>query len=615
MRYGLPLLLLWPVVALAQEPFSGEIDLRNRFVVRDDYPVYRSIVNLSRGPRLFGIQGRYEGKDKISLTGNSIGDPNSMVRLDARRSEVYEASFSYRTIAYFNNLPSYGNPLLAQGVTASQRFLDLSRRQYDFDLRLRPDSKVIPFFNLLRTHGGGNGITPFVGSGDEFPVPATLRDSLTTVRGGVELRSTRWSGSVEQGWTNYTDQQDLDNTSRLEGNRPQDGIVLDRIRERYHAEGTGMFTRGVVQGHPVDQLSFTGHFIYSRPKMETSYSLDAQGVFRDPNTLRPYTSLLESSFANATQPRTSGSWTTEYRPWRQWRARHTWVTDAYRISSSSPTTAVLTQPIDPARGILELRYHQSEAEITGELGKHLTVRGGHRYIHSDAELPPANLSFPGSTDTPQIRRHAALGGATLTLWKGRMQTHGSYEWSPGGKTYFRMGLLNYRKAHVLSRIRVSNKLRLTASQRELQNDNRGDTSSNHITTVTAEWTPDSGQRVTLVGAYAREYMISRATFANPVNLQIQNAPFDDRLNHVNGYADIRIARGAQLQAGGSVSHSEGSRPTRYYTPQSQLVLASRSRVSAVMEWRWYRYRAIEEFRAHTVSVGVRIRFGAKPAGN
>ncbi|BDC50789.1 hypothetical protein F183_A31050 [Bryobacterales bacterium F-183] len=605
---------LAPMLGLAQEPFSGEVDLRNRLVFRNEYPVFRSIVNLNRGPRLFGIQSRYEGdKDKISLTGNSLGDPNSMVRIDARRSEVYEATFSYRTIAYFNNLPSYGNPLLAQGVSTSQRFLDLSRRQYDFDLRLRPDSRVIPFVNVLRTAGGGNGITPFVGSGDEFPVPARLQDSLTTVRGGVELRSQKWFGNVEQGWTNYTDQQDLDNTSRLQGNRI-DNLVLDRIRERYHAEGTGWFTRSVVQGHPFERLSFTGHLIYSRPKMETSYSLDAQGVFRDPNTLRPYTSLLESSFANASQPRTSGAWTTEYRPWKRWRARHTWVSDMYRISSASPTTAVLTQQVDPARGILELQYHQSEAEMTGEFGKHLTVRGGHRYIHSNAELPPANLTFPESTNRAQIRRHAGLGGATLTLWKGRWQTHGSYEWSPGGRTYFRMGLLNYRKAHVLTRLRVSDRLRITASQRELQNDNMGDTASNHITTVNAEWTPGAaGQRVTLVGGYAREYMISRATFANPTNLQIQPALFDDRLNHFNGYADVRLRRGVQWQAGGALSHSEGSRPTRFYTPQSQLVVASNSRVSGVMEWRWYRYRAVDEFRAHTVSMGIRVRFGARAA--
>jgi predicted permease len=148
-------------------------------------------------------------------------------------------------MAYFNNLPSYANPLFAQGALASQRAMDVRRQQFDLDMKWKPKARVSPFFAVLRTNGDGSGVTPFVGSGDEFPVYTTFGDTLTTVRGGAQLTGSLWSATLELGRIGYTDQQELNSTGNA-GNRTDD-VTLDRLAEKYDASGDGLFTRALQQ--------------------------------------------------------------------------------------------------------------------------------------------------------------------------------------------------------------------------------------------------------------------------------------------------------------------------------------------------------------------------------
>lgn len=605
----------WVLLAMtlclrAQEPLSGEIDVRNRFVTGDRGDVYRSVVNLGEGPRLFDAGLRYAGKDRVDVSAHSWGgDPNSELRVDARRDKAYEFLLQYRTLAYFNNLPSYANPLLAQGMTASQRAIDLRRRQLDAELRLRPRARFTPFVGLLRTSGDGRGVTPFVGSGDEFAVPTRFGDGLTTVRGGVEWTERRWSATVEQGYTRYSDSQDLDSGANP-GNR-NDALTLNRLVERYRATGNGVYTRGVLQAHPWERLSFTGHFVYSRPKLDVTHQLDASGAFRDPNTLRMYNSLVEQSAADASQPRTSGSWSTEFRPFSRWRLRHNWFSDAFQISGASPTAALLPA-IQSGRMRLNLRFDQTEEELSGDFGRMLTVRAGHRYIRSDADLPAAELVFAGVGQAARIRRHTALAGATLNLWKGRARVSADVEASPGGETYFRTGLQDYRKAAVQGRYRVTNTLQVSGSWRRLSNRNTGIDFRNQQLAVTAEWLPAKARRVTLVGTYARETVESSSQFLDPTFFRPDISLYSDRGHHGSAYSDFRLPGGAVLHAGGAFSWSEGTRPTKYYMPQSRVTIPVHGRWSGVAEWRWYSYDSLERFRGHLLTIGLQMRLRPAP---
>jgi len=600
------LAVLLVVPALAQEPIQGDLDLRSRFVSGDRGPVYRSVVNLGEGLRVFGGSLRYAGKDNVEARVHDWGgDPNSQASLRVRREGVYEVTMQYRTMAYFNSLPSFANPLLAQGVLTSQRSLDVRRRQLDLEARWKPRARVSPFFGILRTSGSGQGITPFTGTGDEFAVRTGFGDTLRTVRGGVVFTGNVWSAIVEQGQTSYTDRQDLDSGAGS-GNRV-DGIVLDRLTERYAASGSGYYTRANVQGQPLARLSVAGHYVFSRPKLDVSHTVDAAGQFLDPATRQPYTVLLEQSTANASQPRNSGSWTTEFRFHENIRARHTWFSDAFQISGASPSASLLGMSGGP-RMRVNLLYGQSDAELIGDVGKTLTVRGGHRYVRGRADLPPADLEFTAQPIEPRMNRHVALAGASWRPWKGRVRLHADFEGSPGGATYFRTGLQNYRKYSAQGRVRLTPTLHLTVQHRALTNSNTGLDLRSRQSATTIDWSPRKAGLIGFSGTYAHESMQTASTIIDPTFFLHSLSAYLDRGHHASGYTELRLPGGGQISAGGAISSTGGTRPTRYYAPQMRVQMPVAARVHVVGEWCWYSLQSLDSFRAHTVSAGLLLRW-------
>jgi hypothetical protein len=597
---------LFTISLLAQEPFQVELDLRHRFVIGDRGDVYRSIVNLGEGVRVFGFNLHYEGKDSIDARANGWGgDPNSDATLRLRREKVYDIFLQYRTMAYFNNLPSYANPLFAQGALASQRAMDVRRQQFDLDMKWKPKARVSPFFAVLRTNGDGSGVTPFVGSGDEFPVYTTFGDTLTTVRGGAQLTGSLWSATLELGRIGYTDQQELNSTGNA-GNRTDD-VTLDRLAEKYDASGDGLFTRALFQAQPFSSLGFSGHYVYSKPHLEASHSLTAEGRFLDPATRYPYSSLQEQSVSEANRPHNSGSWSTEFRPRSKLRLRHTWFSDAFQISGASPTAALLTDA-NSARSRLNLRYDQSESDISLDLGASLTLRGGHRYVRGEADLPPADLVFTPPPDASRMNRHVALAGASWRHWRGRVRLHADFEGSPGGETYFRTGLQDYRKLAIQAQFKVTKDLQLTVLRKTLTNTNIGIDFSSSQNAATLDWSPGRNRRIILSGTYSYEDIRSDATFLDPRVFLGVKSEYWDHGHHAGGFAELRIARGAFFQAGGAISTSGGTRPTRYYSPQSRVIMPLYQRVNLVAEYHLYSYRSFEAFRAHTVSAGLQLRW-------
>ena len=598
---------LFAISIFAQEPFQAEIDLRNRWVIGDRGQVYRSVVNLGEGVRVFGANLHYEGKDSIDARANGWGgDPNSDATVRVSRDKVYEAYFQYRTMAYFNNLPSFANPLFAQGALNSQRAMDVRRQQMDFDIKLKPKAKITPFFAVLRTNGDGAGVTPFVNVGDEFPVYTQFGDTLTTVRGGAQFTGTLWSATIELGHSSYNERQEL-TSSGNPGNRRTDDLVVNSLNEKYDASGGGIVTRALFQAQPFNSLGFSGHYVFSKPNLEANHTLNAQGKFRDQSTQNIYTTLQEQSLTNADQPRNSGSWTTEYRPFSKFRIRHTWLTDAYQISGASPTAAALAIA-DAARMRLNLHYDQSEAEASWDIGTALTLRGGHRWVRGQAELPPPDLIFSTTRLQSNMNRHVALAGASWRALKGRLRLTGDFEGSPGGETYFRTGLQEYRKLALQARIKLTQQLQLTLLRKTLYNTNVGIDFSNRQNAATLDWTPGRNRRINISATYSHEDIRSNATLLDPRTLQLTKSPYSDQGHHASAFAEMRLFASAFLQVGGGYSRSDGSRPTRYYSPQSKLTVPVFHRVHFVAEHRWYSYRSIESFRTHTLSAGMLFRW-------
>ncbi|MBI3693729.1 MAG: hypothetical protein HY238_02655, partial [Acidobacteria bacterium] len=194
--------------AAPEYQLTGSVDVGYRWVhlgKGGSEDIYRSLVNLGEGPKLFGADvsirrpnGRYYHRLDARATSWG-GDPYNTARLDASKSGVYNFRFDYRNVSYFNSIPSFANPFLGQGVLFSQRSLDTKRRLIDTEIELRPGAHISPYLAYYHSSGFGRGVTTFVSDGNEFPVATRLRDATDSYRSGVRVNFTRFNLTLEQG--------------------------------------------------------------------------------------------------------------------------------------------------------------------------------------------------------------------------------------------------------------------------------------------------------------------------------------------------------------------------------------------------------------------------------
>ncbi|MBI1356099.1 MAG: hypothetical protein GC160_17295 [Acidobacteria bacterium] len=616
----------------AGEYWNGFADIRNRFVtdVGGDSQVYRSIVNLGQGPRLYEGELRYErpgGRwaDEFTLAGDALGgDPSNSALLQARRAEQYELRLHYRNFAYFNNLPTYANPLLSEGLLQSQRALDLTRRQVDLELNLRPGHTLEPFFGFYRADGFGRGVTTYVTDGNEFPVSTNLNDALTTVRGGLNLHLGRYDVTVEQGRTGFSDDQQVgfNDADPNRGNRRttlfgQD-ILLSDLEQRYRARGGGQFSRGVFQGRPTKRLGFTGQFLYSQPRIDVTHNLAASGSFVALASLSSYGSVVEQNLGDANRPHSAGSWNTEFRVTGRLRLVQSWFTDRYHVSSGSSLTQILNTaaPTDfSAVNTLAFNYSRHQIDAIFDVSRHLTVRGGHRYDWGSAQVPTPSLQYGTEpNDRGALRRQVALAGAAARLFDGKLRLTADFEASPGNKTFFRTGLMDYQRGSARVRYRLAEGLSLQGSYVTLHNTNpapdiRFDFESRQ-TSAAVSWTPRSGP-ISLLADYTRSTVRSDIDMVSLPFFGTALATYRDRGNFAGTYLDAALPHAISLRLGGSLAMNRGSRPTDYYQPQVGVSAPIHDRFDFVADWRYYAFGEDflrrTGFRTHTFSVGFNAR--------
>ncbi len=621
---------------LGSEKWTGSADIRNRFVtnVGGSSQVYRSVVNLGEGPRLFDGDLRFADPnarfaDKLNLTMSSWGgDPYNTARLSMSKTKLYDLDLNYTNVAYFNNLPSFANPLLAEGSLTSQRALDITRRQLDLELRFLPSSRVTPYVGFYRADGFGQGLTTYVAGRieNEFPVNTKLDDELTSAHAGVNLSGSKWNVTLEQGRTGFSDSQRLywdegANQGNRQGPLLGEEIVLNRLMQQYRADGSGLFSRAVLQAQPLGWLQFTGQFLYSQPKIDVSQQLEGQGAFLDTLTLSPYSTIFEQNLADANRPHSSGSWSTEIRPFERLRIVQSYYTDRLHVSSGS--TLMQTLNASPELDLEDVRintlvfnYNQNQVDAIFDAARWLTIRGGHRYVWGDAEVPPPTLQFrPELKTTGEVRRQVGLAGAAMRFWQGKLRVTADFEGSPGNETFFRTGLQNYRKVKARARYQLASDVQVSAAFAVL--DNRNDESdidldfNSRQTSVSIQWSPNGGRRLTFLGDYTRSSLRSDISIVQPPFFTSAFSRYRDNGHYGSAFADLVLPRDSRLRLGGAFAVNSGSRPTSYYTPQVELTAPLRRGIRFVAEWRWYgfdeQYFQVENFRTHSFSTG--LQFG------
>jgi hypothetical protein len=603
-----------PPAPATEQWLTGSVEVGYRWVnnLGGDFNTYRSLVNLGEGPKLFGVDLTLQDPskrlfDRLDIRANSWGgEPYNTARIDAERGKLYRFSFDYRNIAYFNFLPSFADPTAERGVFLNQRALDVVRRNADLRLDLFPGRRIVPYFAYSRNQGRGTGITDLVFDANEYPVRNRLYDRTDDYRGGFRFEFKRWHLTLEQGGINYADDQavfssggpNLGNlTTPFLGQR----LSLTSGDEAYHVRSDSLYSRAVFTANPFSWVDLSGQFLYSRPHSHTFFSQRDTGNFYSFSALQFYTSQLDALEAQARQPHSSGSFSAELRPFRRLRVVESWMTDRLHNASSAFLTDQLLvsgSPLSPEEVFsserLVLNYNQQEVQLFFDLTSKLTLRGGHRYVWGDAEVPAALVIESLGQESGQLRRQVGLAGLNFRLSQ-KLSANLDFEASPGDRSYFRTSLNDYQKARFRARYQVLPSLLLSANFSLLRNENPAKTINYNFlsrdNSLSAMWNPGGGKRFSVLAEYSRSTLRSDISYLVPSTITSALSAYRERANSGTALVDLTLPGKGSVQPkislGGSLLASGGSRPTRYYQPLARLRLPFGKHLEWSAEWRWY----------------------------
>ena len=616
----------------AEQLMNGSFDFGYRSVwTGGNFSSYRSVIDLGEGPKLSGwdfsiTDPKKKFYDRIDTQGLGWGgDPYTTARLHAVKMGAYDLTVDYRNIAYFNFLPSYADPLLnvSQGFYLDENSFDLRRRMFDTQLDLRPGKRVIPYFDFSRNWNSGRGITTFVGNSTSYPVASQSSDTTDSFRGGVRIEMSKWHLTLEQGGVSYGE-NDLVTNSNIPnlGNvsTPILGqqLFLGALNQNYGIGGSAVYSRVLATAHPVSWADLYGQFLYSQPKSNVHYTESATGQFVNLSNLLFYTGETDLINAAAKQPHTSRSAGAEIRPFKRLRIIESWSTDRLHESSGGLDTQTITAAVTAGfNQYLVRNYSRQEIDVLYDLGSHLTLRGGHRYIWGDSLVPSPDLTESGPFQNVSLSQQVGLAGATFKAWQ-KFTANFDFEGGSSNNAYFRTSLYNYQRARIRARYQATNSLSLNAYFSVLNNSNPTPginySYQSRDNSLSVLWAPAGGKRISLTGDYSRSTLSSDLSYLVPQDLTTAFNHYRDNAHTASSVVDLSLPGYSgmvpKVSLGGSLFLSSGSRPERFYQPLARVSIPLCKHVSWNSEWRWYgfgeQFYLYEGFRAHIFMTGLRV---------
>ena len=608
---------------------TGSIDLgyRWRTGVAGSFETYRSVVNLGSGPKLLGteftmIDPKKRLFDRLEVRAYDWGgDPYSTLHVNAKKSRLYEFNAEYRNIAYFNNLPSFADPLFARGIVLNEQSFDTHRRFTSLQLDLLPGNWFIPYLAFDRDADTGTGVNAFVTGGNEYAVPTKIRNSVNTYRGGVRLELHRFHVTVEQGGTTFKDDQNVYSTSGTNfGNNstPLIGQTLNLtgLSQAYGIRGTGVYTKGMATANPFSWLDLYGQILYGNSNNQVHYRDYETGNLADISQLLFYTSQQYLLSAEAKLPHTSASVGAEFRPLQRVRILQSWLTDRLSGSSSATSTGTNTAAGLRLGNSLASNYNQEQVDILWDIFPKMTLRGGYRYVWGDASDVILPLSELTGFERGRLRQNTGIAGVNYRASQ-KLSLNGLVESSRSGGTYFRTSLYNYQKVRMQARYKITPSLQLAGDVNLLKNQNPTAGShydySGHQESLSVTWSPTALKSLSFQGNYTRSTVRSTISYLIPQTLTPELDAYRENGHIVSILLDGNLkafGKIAKLSGGGSFVISSGSRPTSYFQPFLKVVVPVNKQLAWVSEWHYYGFAEsffiFENFRTNLFTTGVRF---------
>jgi len=613
------------------EWFTGSLDLGYRFVTgpAGNFPEYRSVVNLGQGLVLNGVDFTIIDPNKRlfdRLDANAFGwggEPYELAHLNAQKQNVYNLTFDYRDIAFFDAVPSYANPFAPGGF--NEQSFDTRRTTLTTAIDFRPGKRIIPYFVYDRNSGYGHGVDEWVqDANDEFAVPVLLRDSTDNYRGGVRFEFNRFHITLEQGGTTYKDDDQSTFAGTNSGDRtsPVFGqtLSLTNLQQTYDITGTSVYSKALLTAHPFSWLDIYGQFLFSEPKTTVNFNEAAAGNFVAMSSLLFYSSQQTIGTGAANQPHTTGTAGFEIRPLKHLRIIQNWLTDRYHdaafgmltVSPAAATGGGVTN-FNPLEIV---NYNQEQVDVLYDLTSKLTLRGGYRYIWGDATTEATPFLNPaGTLEQGQLKRNVGLAGLNFRL-SDKLSFNLDYEGGSSDDVYFRDSLNDYQKGRARAKYRLLQSLMFQATASVLRNTNPAANINYHLLnrdqSLAAFWTPKNNKRFSLTGEYDRSTFHSTIDYLTLPFYSTAISDYRDNGHAVTGLLDVNLPgpRGGKLSMGGSMFLANGSNTTRYYQPLMRLSLPFNKHLSWNSEWTYYGYAEsfylFESFRTHIITTGLKF---------
>jgi len=616
---------------------TGTIDFGYRWVGTPggSFATYRSVVNLGSGPKLTAVdltilEPSRHWFDTVHVRASGWGgDPYTTFHFDAKKATVYRLNVDYRTIAYFNNLPAYADPLLANGITLDEQSFDKHRHITSVNLEIHPGRAFTPYVAAERDSSTGTGVTVFQTGGNEYPIADTTDDATNLLRGGFRAAFHHFDATVEEGYTTFrSDQNDStsttstgDNSTAVTGQK----LDLTSLLQSYGIRGHSNYTKAVVTSSPFSWFDIYAQAMYTVPGSTVNYQQYDTGNLVVLSQLLFYNSEQYLVGATTRFPHTTANVGWEIRPLPRIRILQSWLTDRMTntgsatqndLQTSGNTTAAQTAAV--LNSTLEYHTSQADTNVMIDAGHGFTLRAGYRYVWgtaNDAVLPADGLL---TLTQDGLRRNVEMGTVSWRPTR-KLFLSGEAEVGESGGTYFRTSLYDYQRIRAMGRFSFHKYWQISGDFRIMNNHNplAGDSYKflTHQESLTLIYTPRN-KAVNVDATYEHCGYHSNIMFLVPNTLTPGDSVFSENCHRISTMlnATLTAGKGARkrtvtLEAGGAAVLTSGTNPTAYYQPTAKFTAPMTKSVAAFGEWRYYGFGELfyqyQSFRVHMLTIGLR----------
>ena len=616
---------------------------------------YRSDLNYTPGFRIFDSSFMMKSRDNDAplldtLMVSSFGwgtDPNKYLRVNAEKTKAYRFDANYRRFDYFNNLYNFA---------LGQHTSNTEYRQGDFDLTILPQSEKIRFnlgYSLDRISGPSVSTFKFpISRGDEFTGFTPVRVAADDYRVGVDAKLWIFDLSFMQGWRFYKEDTEYVRTEPSVGNNPGNPTV-DEFFRTLPTRGETPYTRLSLHTLIKKRVDFTGRYIYTSGRSDSSFFETGSGVGSDGNRVKQNTLIT----SNAKRPNGMGDLAATFFVSDKFRISETFrvnnfringgdiLADALLVSRTSPFGDTQTLTLSNTLAFRTINYRRYLNTIEGdyEITPRLSVHAGYRYTDRHIEIGSNDIPVGGTAPVPELEK---IDNSTNTFIFGfkakpiKMWTvYMDMERGGADNVFTRVDNYDFTNVRVRSILRPNKTLSFNASLVTKDNSNPALTEDNRtfgvniesrVFSASLDWSPN--ERYALNGGYTRTNVTSDAdiiffTGSPAVKTFGQSRYFmRDNFFFVNGYVQLfsrlTVYGGYRLHndpgQGDRFSTSTlliGSFPYEMQSPEVKVTCRLHKNVDWIAGYQYFGYElptpntSTQFYHAHLPYTSLRIFFG------